>query len=47
MVREVRTAWIIARHTFRECARRRLFIVVPIATVAFISLYAVGSTPRL
>jgi ABC-type transport system involved in multi-copper enzyme maturation permease subunit len=43
MVREVRTAWIIARHTFRECARRRLFIVVPIATVAFISLYAVGN----
>ena len=37
------TAWIIARHTFRECARRRLFIVVPIATVAFIALYAVGN----
>jgi ABC-type transport system involved in multi-copper enzyme maturation permease subunit len=39
----VTTAWIIARHTFRECARRRLFIVVPIATVAFIALYAVGN----
>lgn len=37
------TAWIIARHTFRECSRRRLFIVVPIATVAFIGLYTLGN----
>ena len=37
------TAWIIARHTFRECSRRKLFIVVPIATVAFVVLYGVGN----
>ncbi|MGH2755377.1 MAG: ABC transporter permease subunit [Actinomycetota bacterium] len=37
------TAWTIARHTFRECARRRLLIVVPIATVGFIALYALGN----
>jgi Cu-processing system permease protein len=37
------TAWIVARHTFKECARRRLFIVVPIATVVFVFLYALGN----
>ena len=37
------TAWIVARHTFRECSRRRLFIVVPIATVAFVILYGLGN----
>lgn len=37
------TARVIARYTFRECARRRVFIVVPITTVAFLGLYALGN----
>jgi Cu-processing system permease protein len=39
----MRTARVIAGYTFRECVRRRVFIVVPIATAAFISLYALGN----
>ena len=34
---------VVARFTFKECARRRVFIVVPITTVAFLSLYALGN----
>lgn len=37
------TARVIARYTFRECARRRVFIVVPIATFAFLALFALGN----
>jgi Cu-processing system permease protein len=36
-------AWVVARHTFKECVRRRVFIVVPVATVAFLGLYALGA----
>ncbi|HEX2050996.1 MAG TPA: hypothetical protein VHJ34_10260 [Actinomycetota bacterium] len=36
-------AWVVARYTVRECVRRRVFVVVPVATVAFVSLYAVGN----
>ncbi|MEA2506428.1 MAG: type transport system permease protein [Actinomycetota bacterium] len=35
--------WTIARHTVRECVRRRVFLVVPIATVGFLALYATGN----
>lgn len=38
----MREAWVVARHTVRECARRRVFIVVPIATIAFLALYGLG-----
>ncbi len=34
---------VVATFTFKECARRRVFIVVPITTVAFLSLYALGN----
>jgi Cu-processing system permease protein len=37
------TALVIARYTIRECVRRRVFIVVPVATVAFLALYALGN----
>jgi Cu-processing system permease protein len=38
----MREAWVIARHTLRECGRRRVFLVVPIATIAYLALYALG-----
>lgn len=34
---------MIARLTLRECLRRRVFLVVPIATVAFLGLYGLGN----
>jgi Cu-processing system permease protein len=37
------TALIIARYVLLECLRRRVFIVVPIATLAFFGLYAFGT----
>ncbi|MFN2489365.1 MAG: ABC transporter permease [Actinomycetota bacterium] len=37
------TAWVIASYTLRESLRRRVFIVIPIATVAFLGLYALGT----
>jgi ABC-type transport system involved in multi-copper enzyme maturation permease subunit len=33
----------MATQTFRECVRRRVLLVVPVATVAFIALYALGN----
>lgn len=36
-------AWVIASYTLKECLRRRVFIVVPVATVGFLSLYALGA----
>jgi Cu-processing system permease protein len=35
--------WVIAKHTFRECTRRRVFLVVPVATVGFLALFALGN----
>ncbi len=35
--------WTIAKLTLRECMRRRVFLVVPIATVGFLALYALGN----
>lgn len=35
--------WTIAKLTLRECVRRRVFLVVPIATVGFLGLYALGN----
>ena len=37
------TFLIIARYVLLECLRRRVFIVVPIATVAFFALYTFGT----
>ncbi|MFN2388808.1 MAG: hypothetical protein ABR575_04280, partial [Actinomycetota bacterium] len=36
-------AWIIAAHTFRECRRRRVFLIVPVAAVAFVGLFTLGA----
>lgn len=35
--------WMIAKLTLRECMRRRVFLVVPIATVGFLALYWLGN----
>lgn len=34
---------MIAKLTLRECLRRRVFLVVPIATIGFLGLYALGN----
>jgi Cu-processing system permease protein len=39
----MRATWVLATYTLRECTRRRVFIVVPIVTAAFLALYAVGA----
>jgi ABC-2 type transport system permease protein len=39
----VNAVWTIAKHTVRECVRRRVFLVVPVATVGFLALYATGN----
>jgi Cu-processing system permease protein len=39
----VSSVWMIAKLTLRECLRRRVFLVVPIATVAFLGLYGLGN----
>jgi Cu-processing system permease protein len=36
------TALLIAQYVFRECLRRRVFLVVPIVTLAMFGLYAFG-----
>jgi Cu-processing system permease protein len=35
--------WVIAKHNLRECARRRVFLLIPIATVGFLGLFALGT----
>lgn len=35
---------IVARYVLKECLRRRVFIVVPVLTVVFLTLYAVGTS---
>jgi Cu-processing system permease protein len=37
------TAWVIARHTLTECTRRKIFLIVPLATAAFLGLFALGA----
>lgn len=37
-----RGAWVIARYTFRECVRRRVTVVVPLLSAAFLALYGLG-----
>lgn len=37
------SAWIMARLTWRECLRRKVFLLVPIVTVGFVSLYGLGA----
>ncbi len=37
------TALVIARHTFTECLRRRILLIVPLVTAAFLALYALGA----
>jgi ABC-type transport system involved in multi-copper enzyme maturation permease subunit len=39
----MRAWWVIARHTMQECRRRKVFLVVPIATVGFVALFALGA----
>ena len=34
---------MVASQTFRECTRRRVFVVVPVVTVAFLVLYSFGA----
>lgn len=34
---------MVAKLTLRECLRRRVFLVVPIATIAFLGLYGLGN----
>jgi ABC-2 type transport system permease protein len=36
-------ALVIAGYTFKECVRRRVFVVVPIVTALFLGLYGVGN----
>ncbi len=36
-------AWVIARLTWRECLRRKVFLLVPIVTVGFVILYGIGA----
>jgi ABC-type transport system involved in multi-copper enzyme maturation permease subunit len=38
----IATIWAIARSTFVEAARRKIFLIVPIVTFAFLVLYALG-----
>jgi ABC-type transport system involved in multi-copper enzyme maturation permease subunit len=38
----VNGVWTLARYTITECARRRIFIVVPIVSIAFLVLYWLG-----
>jgi Cu-processing system permease protein len=35
---------VVWRQTARECIRRRVFLVVPIGTVAYLGLYALGNS---
>lgn len=35
--------WVIARHTFRECTRRRIFVIVPVVSLGFLALFALGA----
>jgi ABC-2 type transport system permease protein len=39
----MRVPWIIATYTFRELLRRKVFIVVPLVTLAFVTLYVIGN----
>jgi Cu-processing system permease protein len=34
---------MITLHTLRECTRRKVFLLVPIATIGFVALYALGN----
>ncbi len=38
----MRAAWVIARLTWRECVRRKVFLLVPIVTAGFVTLYGIG-----
>lgn len=39
----MRSVWTVARLALRECLRRKVFLVVPLATVGFLGLYALGN----
>jgi Cu-processing system permease protein len=39
----VRATAVVAGLTLRECTRRRVFLVVPVLSVAFLALYSVGA----
>jgi ABC-type transport system involved in multi-copper enzyme maturation permease subunit len=37
------TVWVTVTYTFRELVRRKVFVVVPVVTFAFIALYVIGN----
>jgi ABC-type transport system involved in multi-copper enzyme maturation permease subunit len=37
------TVWVSVGYTFRELTRRKVFVVVPVVTFAFIALYVIGN----
>lgn len=37
------TVWVVARHTFLECSRRKIFLIVPVVTAGFLALFALGT----
>ncbi len=37
------SVWTIARQTLKECRRRRVFLLVPLMTLGFLALYALGN----
>lgn len=39
----MRTTWIVASYTWRELVRRKVFVVVPLVSAAFIALYGAGA----
>lgn len=38
----MRSLWLVAGQTFRECRRRRVFLIIPVATAGFFALYSLG-----
>lgn len=34
---------IIVRHSLRECRRRKIFLLIPLATIGFLALYVLGT----
>jgi Cu-processing system permease protein len=37
------SVWMIAKLTLRECLRRKVFLIVPVATLGFLGLYWLGN----
>ena len=39
----MRVVWVVTTYTFRELTRRKVFVVIPIVTFLFLSLYVIGN----